>query len=208
MPGTLLSACVAPFLGKIMQSGIRPQYLDIVGFFFFAIFGFLISHSNLDTGNDYFFIPLLFRGSGAGLLVVPLTALAVSDLKPADIPQGAALNNMMRQMGGSFGIALMNTYIAHRVAFNRNLLVSHINTSDYLTQQRLLASTQYFISKGSDCFEATKQALVALENSVTKQTFLLSYMNAFSLIALTNACCIVLVLVTLMAGKKRNKIKI
>jgi MFS transporter, DHA2 family, multidrug resistance protein len=201
LPGTLMAAMISPFLGKMLQSGLRPQYLIILGFLFSAIFGFMMSGSNLQTGGAYFFIPLLFRGVGAALLIVPLTALAVSELKPSDIPQGAALNNMMRQMGGSFGIALINTYIAHRAAANRVALISHINASDSATNFRLQAFIRNFMAHGANYFRAMQQAIGALESTVVRQTFLMSYMNAFLLLAIMNACCIPLVIMTI---KKRK----
>ena len=140
---------------------------------------------------------------GAALLIVPLTALAVSELKPADIPQGAALNNMMRQMGGSFGIALINTYIAHRAATNRNTLITHVTDTDPYTRSRLSTLTNGFMSHGATLLQAAKQALGALEATVVRQTFLLSYMNAFMLLAILNAICIPLVLITIKKKKKQ-----
>lgn len=204
LPGTMMAAMVSPFLGKILQSGVRPQYVIITGFLFSGIFGFLMSGSNLETGSDYFFIPLIFRGVGNALLIVPLTMLAVSELKPAEIPQGAALNNMMRQMGGSFGIALINTYIAHRAAANRNALITHVTASDPKTIMRQQSLIHNFMSHGSDYLKAVQQSIGALENTVIKQTFLLSYMDAFFLLALLNACCIPLVIMTI---KKRTAVK-
>lgn len=204
LPGTLLAAMISPFLGKILQSGVRPQYLIIIGFGLSALFGFMLSGSNLESGNENWFLPLIFRGLGAALLIVPLTALAVSDLKPADIAQGAALNNMMRQMGGSFGIALINTYIAHRAAANRNSLITHVTASDPTTIERLKRTADHLMAHGSTQYEAFKQSLAAIEASVAKQTFLLSYMDAFLLLALLNAACIPLVIITI---KKRAATK-
>jgi DHA2 family multidrug resistance protein len=201
LPGTLMAAMISPFLGRMLQSGLRPQYLIITGFLFSAIFGFLMSRSNLETGNAYFFIPLIFRGLGAALLIVPLTALAVSELKPQDIPQGAALNNMMRQMGGSFGIALINTYIANRAAVNRTALVTHITAADPGTQMRLQSFVRNFMAHGATYLRAMQQAIGGLENTVVRQTFLLSYTDAFLLLAIMNALCIPLVLMTI---KKRK----
>jgi len=204
LPGTLLAAGISPFLGRIIQSGIRPQYLVITGFLFSTIFGFLISRSTLQSGDAYYFIPLLFRGTGACLLVVPLTALAISDLKPADVPQGAALNNMMRQMGGSFGIAMINTYIVHRAAHNRTSLISHITATDNATQQRMQLLIQNFMRHGSTNWHAVRQAFGTLESIVVRQTFLISYMDAFYLIAIMNICCIPLVIVTMLRRKKKG----
>ena len=189
------------FRSKMMQKGLRPQYLVILGFGLTAIFNFWMSQSNLSSGTGSFALPLVFRALGAALLIVPLTALAVSELAPKDIPQGAALNNMMRQMGGSFGIALINTYIAHRVAFNRTILVSHIGATDPSTQERLSLATNRFVSAGATAWQASRQALAALEATVVRQTYLLSYMDAFLLLFLLNACCIPLVVITIRKKK-------
>jgi DHA2 family multidrug resistance protein len=200
LPGTLMAAMISPFLGKILQSGIRPQYLIVLGFGLSAVFGYMMSGSNLESGSAYFFLPLIFRGLSAALLIVPLTALAVSELKPGEIPQGAALNNMMRQMGGSFGIALINTYIAHRESANRTSLITHVTTSDPQAVLRQQSLVHNFIVHGSTYLRATQQAIGALEGTVVRQTFLLSYMDAFLLLAILNACCIPLVILTI---KKR-----
>lgn len=204
LPGTLMAAMISPFLGKMLQRGVRPQYIIICGFCLSAIFGYMMSGSNLETGSAYFFIPLACRGLGVAMLIVPLTALAVSELKPAEIPQGAALNNMMRQMGGSFGIALINTYIAHRAAANRISLITHITAWDTQTIVRQQSFISNFMMHGSNYLHALQQSLGALENTVVRQTFLLSYMDAFLLLAILNACCIPLVLITI---RKRKEVK-
>lgn len=201
MPGVLLGALISPFLGKMMQRGVRPQYLVIIGFGLTALFNYQLSKSDLFSGTGDFALPLVFRALGAALLIVPLTALAVSELAPKDIPQGAALNNMMRQMGGSFGIALINTYIAQRAAFNRTALVTHISSLDFPTQERLQLATNRFVSSGSTLYEASRRALAALEATVVRQTYLLSYMDAFFLLCLLNACCIPLVIITIRKKK-------
>jgi DHA2 family multidrug resistance protein len=204
LPGTMMAALISPFLGKMLQSGIRPQYLIICGFGLTAAFGFMMSRNNLESGDANFLLALIFRGLGAALLIVPLTALAVSDLKPADIPQGASLNNMMRQMGGSFGIALTNTYIAHREAINRTALITHVTASDAITLQRRESFVRNFMAHGANYLHAVQQSIEALERTVVRQTFLLSYMDAFLLLAILNALCIPLVVITI---KRRPVVK-
>lgn len=201
LPGTLLAAGISPFLGKLMQKGVRPQWLVITGFALTAGFNFLISRSNLGSGSAQFAVPLILRGLGASLLIVPLTALAVSELSPRDIPQGAALNNMMRQMGGSFGIALINTYIAHRAAYNRTTLVSYVTATDYPTQERLRLAAARFVSEGATAWQASRQALASLEATIVRQTYLLSYMDAFLLLFILNGSCILLVITTIRRKK-------
>jgi len=75
------------------------QLTNLAGFSIVAVFAYRLSALNLDTGSADFFWPIILRAIGLSLIAVPLTQLAVSGLKPNDIPQGVALNNMMRQLG-------------------------------------------------------------------------------------------------------------
>jgi DHA2 family multidrug resistance protein len=194
LPGAAISFIVLPLMGKMLSKGVPPQIMIVFGFAALGYFACLLGRNDLTTGSDDFFWPIILRAVGLGLIIVPLTQLAVSGLKGAAIPQGVALNNMMRQLGGSFGIALMNTYIAHRVGLHRSDLVSHLAVGDPATEGRLAGLTQAMIAKGTSLLEAPHRALALLESAVSRQATLLSYMDAFLLIAIFCALCIPLVL--------------
>jgi DHA2 family multidrug resistance protein len=119
---------------------------------------------------------------GLAIITVPLTALAVSGLEPKDMPQGAALNNMMRQLGGSFGIALVNTYLTNRNAVHRTDLISNLTSGNPLLTERLSGYTYYFTAKGATIPEAQGQALKLLDNAVVRQSNVLSFGDAYLLI--------------------------
>jgi DHA2 family multidrug resistance protein len=125
---------------------------------------------------------------------VPLTTLAVSGLSPRDIPQGVALNNMMRQLGGSFGIALVNTYLAQRIAVNRVGLISHVTAYGTATQLRLNALMQGFMAKGASLVVARQQAQAALEGAVMRQTMVKSYLDVFLFVTIFFVACLPLIL--------------
>ena len=90
----------------------------------------MMSKSNLQSGESEFYLPLIFRGIGLSLLFVPLTTLALSDLEPKDIGQGTGLNNMMRQLGGSFGVAIITTLLHMRQGLHRTRLIENISVFD------------------------------------------------------------------------------
>ena len=113
----------------------------------------------------------------------------------------------MRQMGGSFGIALINTYIAQRAAANRTSLVSHVTASDPATQLRMQGFVNNLMAHGATYLRAVQQALGALENTIMRQTFLLSYMDAFLLLSIMNAACIPLVILTIKKKKAAQQQK-
>ena len=194
LPGSLATAVMMPVVGKALQRGVMPQLMSALGFVGFFLFTFMLSHSTLDSGRGDFFWPLVWRGVGLGLLFVPLTTMALSGLKGKDIAQGAGLTNMMRQLGGSFGIALVTTFIQLRSWTHRTALLSHLSPYDPAVRERISAITGGLMSKGSDFFQAQQQAYGALEGAVLKQTFLLTYMDAFHIVGIFFLLCIPLLL--------------
>jgi DHA2 family multidrug resistance protein len=177
-----------------MQRGFPPQIMNALGFVSFFGFTFLLSHSTLASGRQDFFWPLILRGVGLGLLFVPLTTLALSNLRGKDIPQGAGFTNMMRQLGGSFGVALVATFIQHRSATHRQNLLTHVSVYDFALRQRLDSISKGFLAKGSSAYQAQKQAYAAIEGTVARQTFLLTYMDAFRVVGIFFLLCIPLLL--------------
>ncbi|MDB6092646.1 MAG: major facilitator transporter [Verrucomicrobia bacterium] len=194
LPGAVISILVLPLVGKLLTRGVPPSAMVIAGFGAVGIFCTLLAHSSLTVGAEDFFWPIILRSIGLCLLIVPLTQLAVSGLEPRDIPQGTALNNMMRQLGGSFGIALVNTYIAHRLAFHRVDLVSALAPGNPIVDARLQTFAAAARAHGGSTWDAARQALGLLEHTVVRQATLLSYLDAFSLVALLAFLCVPLVL--------------
>lgn len=110
-------------------------------------------------------------------------------------------------MGGSFGIAIINTFIAHRAAVNRSALVTHANAANPATAEHMRIGVINFMAHGSNLIRAGQQALAALEATINRQTFLMSYMDAFFLLAALNALCIPLVIVTIKKKKATQATK-
>ena len=139
----------------------------------------------MQSGAENFFWILLLRGFALGFIFIPVTMLAVAGLHGKDIGQATGLNNMVRQLGGSFGIALTNTYIARRVAAHRVELLSHLSAFDPAAVMRLEAVKQVATMKaGLSPSEAEVAGITALEGTVMVQSHHLAYMDAFMLIAI------------------------
>ena len=190
IPGGLATIVMMPFVGKILQKKFPPQIMATFGFLFFFVFTWMLSHSSLSSGESDFLFPLIFRGIGLALLFVPLTTLALGSLQPKDIPQGTGLNNMMRQLGGSFGIAIVTTLIHLRQGYHRVNLLSNVNIYDPAFNERMHSLQSGFIAKGYPAETAQTLAYKAIEGSVMKQTFLMSYMDAFWFVGIFFIFCI------------------
>jgi len=195
LPGAGVAIVFLPLIGRMLSKGVPPQIMVVVGFGIVGLFTYMLSRLDLTAGSNDFFWPIILRALGLGMVTVPLIQLAVSGLKPRDIPQGVAINNMMRQLGGSFGIAFINTFLDHRGAAHRLNLVSRLSTGDSATEARLTGLTHAMESHGLSPWEAPRHALGLLEAAVARQASLLSYLDAFRLVTMISVCCIPLILI-------------
>ena len=146
-------------------------------FFGFTFWGYKILTP--DTGADAFFWMLILRGVGMGMLFIPITTLSLSTLKGQQIGQGAAFTGMMRQLGGSFGIAAITTFMSRQNMVHRSALVSQLDVNNLNVQQKVQALQHGFMAKGIPANTALKDAYQSLEYMVMKQASVLSYMDVF-----------------------------
>ena len=204
IPGSLTTAFMMPIIGNLIQKGVPQAYLVALGFLIF--FGFTFWMHNVmtpDTGAEHLFWPLILRGMGLGLLFVPITTMALSTLKGKSIGEGAAFTGMMRQLGGSFGIAIITTFITRFTQEHRVRLIAHLDTSKVEVQQRVLQLQRGFQAKGFSFNEALSKAYQVMDFGVMKQSTVLSYMDIFLYLGVMFLCCIPIILFI-----KRGKTKV
>jgi DHA2 family multidrug resistance protein len=198
LPGAGVAIAIMPLIGQAIGRGVPPQLLVMCGFGIVAMFAFRLGSLNLEAGAHDFLWPVILRAVGLSMMAVPLTQVAVSGLPLRDIPQGVALNNMMRQVGGSFGIAFINTYLDHRLAMHRSALVSDLAPGHPATAARLREFTLAMQAHGSSAWQASRQALGLLDLSVERQASVLSYLDAYHLVGMICLCCLPIIL---LAGR-------
>ncbi|TXJ27920.1 MAG: DHA2 family efflux MFS transporter permease subunit [Chitinophagaceae bacterium] len=204
VPAALMTAFMMPVIAQLLQRGIPQQFLVATGmliFFFFCYWGYKIITP--DTSKDDFFWMLMMRGIGMGLLFIPITSLALSKLKGKQIGEGAAFTGMMRQLGGSFGIAAITTFMARKTMQHRSDLVTNLDITDPMVQNRVNAMQHSFMAKGIPSNIALQDAYKALDGAVTKQAMVLSYMDVFLYIGVMFLICIPFVM--LVKGNMKKK---
>jgi DHA2 family multidrug resistance protein len=203
VPAALTTAFMMPMIGKLLQKGVPQQYLVAGGMVLFSIFtfwGYFVVSPDTDSGS--FFWMLIVRGLGMGMLFIPITALSLSTLKGQQIGQGAAFTGMMRQLGGSFGVALITTFMARQNMIHRSALVSKLDVNNPSVQQRVKAIQHSFISKGINSDAALKSSYSAMDHIVTKQAAVLSYMDVFFYLGVIFMICVPFVL--MVKGNKKT----
>ena len=205
VPAALTTAVMMPLIGRLLQKGVPQQYLVAAGMLLFSVFTFwgyfIISP---DTSSDNFFWMLIVRGIGMGMLFIPITTLSLSTLKGQQIGQGAAFTGMMRQLGGSFGVALITTFMSRQNMTHRSDLVSKLDANNPAVQQRIQAMQHSFINKGLNTEAALKSSYLSMDHIVTKQAAVLSYMDVFFYLGVIFLICVPFVL--MVKGNKAKKI--
>jgi DHA2 family multidrug resistance protein len=195
IPSSLMTAFMMPIIGKLLQRGVPQAYLVAMGFSIFFGFTFwMYSIMTPDTGAEHMFWPLIIRGIGLGLLFVPITTLSLSTLRGKSIGEGAAFTGMMRQLGGSFGIAIITTFISRFAQQHRVDLVSHQSVTSFEVQQRVQQLKMGFMSQGFSASEALDKAYKVLDMQVLQQATVLSYMDVFLYLGILFLLCIPFIL--------------
>jgi DHA2 family multidrug resistance protein len=120
--------------------------------------------------------------------------LAVGGLKGKDMTQAVGLANMIRQLGGAIGIALLNLYLINSNAQIRGNMLGYINIYDTVSADRINLLTQNFVNAGRSLDEAQALAYKMLEGSLYKQQALVSYNQGFLMVGFVILICIPVVL--------------
>ncbi len=186
LPGGLATAASSMICGAILGKGkIDPRVLIFIGVGLFVYSQWNLGHLSVAAGETDVRIPLIFRGFALGFLFAPINNVAYGNIDPRIAQQASGLINLARQLGGSFGIAALSTYLTNQVKFQRANLVEHLSVGDPGTQARLSALTQGMMAKGADPTTARQMAQAALDGTVMKQATMLAYNNCWMLILIS-----------------------
>jgi DHA2 family multidrug resistance protein len=181
---TFLGVFLFPFIGKYLSKGGKPLPFMIFGIAIFIVFGFVGGESTTDMGRWDFFPMQVLRVLGVACLQMPLINQAVAGLKPQEFAAGIALTNMIRQLGGAFGIAIANNYATSKAAQHRTDLLANIQAENPLFQQRIQGMTQNMIQKTGDIHNSALMAYKQLDLLITKQAYYLAYLDTFRLVSI------------------------
>jgi len=205
IPAALTTAVMMPMIGALLQKGVPQQYLAAGGMLLFAVFTFW-GHNILtpNTNADDFFWPLIMRGIAMGMLFIPVTTLSLSTLKGKEIGQGSAFTGMMRQLGGSFGIALITTFLTRQNVTHWSNMASKLDASSPAVQQQLQGMQHAIVSKGMAADAAVKLSYASLNGRIIKQAAVLSYMDVFLYLSIMFLICVPFVL--MVKGNKKKKL--
>jgi DHA2 family multidrug resistance protein len=193
-----------PIVG-VLTSKRDPRKILAFGLLIGGFTMFELSRLNLNAGYWDIFWPQVLQGLGLSCTFIPLAAASLSLIPKQKMNNATAIFNLMRNIGGSFGVALMTTFVARRSQFHQSRLVEKITIYDLRSQQMLQQMKLWFMSRGSDAVTATHQALAAMYAMVQRQAAMMSFVESFWLM------CVVfwaIVPTVLLLRNPRNRIEI
>jgi MFS transporter, DHA2 family, multidrug resistance protein len=141
--------------------------------------------SNLTLGIDYWTLalPRFIQGFALGFIFVPLSTLTLATIRRSQLVNATSAYNVLRNLGGSIGIALATTLLSQRSQLHQTNLISHVNVWDPETQARLKQWAAHFAAQGSDSFTAQNRAVAMLYHDTVSQAQVLAYVDDFWLLA-------------------------
>jgi DHA2 family multidrug resistance protein len=175
---------IIPLVPKLMQR-IDPRLLLGIGIAMFATSCLMNSSMSFNNAGEQLIPSLLVRALGQPLIMVPLSTLATSGIEAAQASSASALFNMMRNLGGSIGVALISTFVTRREQFHSGRIGESIYQASLGVQDRISALAQQLIARGADASLAHDQALKLLDNTVRREAFVMAYNDSFLIMGAT-----------------------
>lgn len=188
--GALLFTPVAGYL----TSKIDPRRLLAIGLVLGSMTMFSLSRLNLEAGYWDVFWPQVWQGVALSFLFIPLMTLAMSGIAREKMGNATSIFNLMRNIGGSFGIAIMTTFLARRTQMHQGHLIANVQAGNLEARRTMAGLHGSFQAAGSDPYTASRKAIAALYGLVQKHASMLSFVEAFWVMGLVFLCMLPLIL--------------
>jgi DHA2 family multidrug resistance protein len=146
----------------------------------------LLGNLSVLSGEGDTTFALLIRGFAMGFIFVPLNQVAFASLEKKDVQQASGLLNLSRQLGGSFGISILATYLATHVQMHRVNLIGHFDAANPVYLQRLHGAAGGLMGYGYSPADALHAASRMMDGLLTRQAMMMSYNDSFLMVLLFN----------------------
>jgi hypothetical protein len=140
---------------------------------------FIMRMFSLDAAYPDFVWPRVVLGVGLAMTFVPLTTITLATIAKEEMGNATGMYNLMRNMGGSFGIAIATTVLARDSQFFQSELASRINGIGMKYRMTFESLKAALVARGMDVFTAEKQATAMIYNNLRRQAAMLAYNHIF-----------------------------
>ncbi|HYA23616.1 MAG TPA: DHA2 family efflux MFS transporter permease subunit [Terriglobales bacterium] len=192
-----------PVIG-ILTAKIDNRYLIAAGFLLFAISGLWFGEAYLGVSQWSFLWAIIISGFGSGCVFVPLSTTTMAGLPNEEIGNASGLYNLLRNIGGSIGISVVDTIVARHEQLHRNELAHSLTPGNVNLVNRLHGIQQFLESQGSSASTALNRAYGLISLTLNGQARLWSYVDDFRYMALVCFLCMPIVFMLKKTVGKRG----
>jgi DHA2 family multidrug resistance protein len=195
VPVGILQAGTGPIAGYFSDK-VSPKIPIVAGIVLFTLSFYLNSRLSIYSEHAQIMFPMYLRGIAMGLLFSPLSALALTEISRSDMGQASGLTNVIRQVGGSFGVAILQTLLSQRIAFHTSVAgVALDRSSPVFSRSLQLVQMHAMHDVGSTLQNAGLQSTMVLMSHFSQQIFVWSINDDFLFAAACTAVCIIPILI-------------
>ncbi len=202
-PGGFATMASMPIVGILLSRKAQPRYLVAFGLIIEAAALYHMTGFNSGISFQDAMWARIFQAAGLGFLFVPINTVAFVGLPPGKRNNASALINLSRNIGGSFGISLCQTWLSRRSQFHQSRLVEHLTPYNMTYVAALKNFAARLHHQGSGTVAGSDQALGSIYNAVQQQAAMLSYLDVFWTMMLGT---LAVILIVFMLRKTEGKV--
>ena len=192
MPRSLCMLVVMPIVGRLYNK-VSPRLVVAFGIVLFAYTAWLMGHYTLATSTGDVVQVLIIQGVAFSCLFIPLTTMALSTIPRHRLSDATGLNSLLRQTGGSVGLAIFATLLTRFATLTRGGLLFDISLSSPAMAARLAAIQRMLQGRGMDAFAARQTAARMIDGQLRQQSMMISFEKLFYLSGILFLCVLPLV---------------
>src|SRR5215469_9025268 len=181
-----------PLIGYL-TARIDNRWLIAAGFVLFAISSLWFGQVNLAIGQWSLLWAIIISGFGSGCVFVPLSTTTMAFLKNEEIGNASGLYNLLRNIGGSIGISVVNTIVVRHEQLHRSQLAASLTSGRVEVQGAVAAIEQHLGAQGASSVNALERAYAVIVRGLNAQARLWAYVDVFRYMALVCFACIPIV---------------
>jgi MFS transporter, DHA2 family, multidrug resistance protein len=206
LPVGIIQGAIAPLSG-LFGDKTNAKIPIVIGVIILSLSFYMNTFLSYMTEHSYIMTCLYLRGLGMGILFSPLSALTLLEIPREKMAQASGLFNVIRQLGGSFGVAILATMLSSRIKFHSQLFSESLNASSpefkQVTSQIALQIQHH---SGSNLATAIKQGQYMLLSHINKQAYIEAVNDDFMLASIITLVGII-PLIWIHSRKKRQQLK-
>jgi len=179
MPRSLAMLVTIPLVGALYNK-LSPRLFVVFGLSLGAVTCVMMSRFTLLTSREQILWPQVLQGVALACIFIPLSTVALATIDRRRMSEATGLNNLVRQLGGSFGVAIFASQLGRFTHVAKAAIAAHVSATDPDVQARVVMYAAG-LGKGTDAATASGRALRVLDGQVTAQAAMLGFEKAFYL---------------------------